>query len=308
MSFTIRPAVREAVGLLIGVAGASGSGKTFSAMRVAKGIVGPGKRFCVIDTEARRALHYAAMFEFDHLELPPPFTPERYSEAIKAADQAGYQAIVVDSMSHSWAGDGGVLDMQEEEFQRMGGRDAAKMASWIKPKLAFKRMVQNLLQVRAHLILCFRAEPKIEMVKEDGKLIVREKHSLIGKGGWIPVTEKNLPFELTVSFLLTPDEPGMPKPIKLQEQHKAMFPLDHPLDERSGELIAAWAKGDASAPPPAKKPAPASDAEQRLRAAGSLRALELVWLSLTAGERKELTSLKDQCKEAIIAAETQTEE
>jgi len=295
MTFTIRPAVREAVGLLIGVAGASGSGKTYSAMRMARGIVGPGKRFAVIDTEGRRALHYAGMFDFDHLELDAPFRPERYAEAIKLVADRGYEAIVVDSMSHEWAGDGGILDWQEEEFQRMGGRDAVKMASWIKPKMSHKKMVQALLQVRAHLILCFRAEPKIEMVKEDGKLVVREKQSLIGKGGWIPICEKNLPFELTVSFLLTPDKPGMPQPIKLQEQHKPMFPLDQPLDERSGELIAQWAHGEAPKPP--------SSAEQKLREAGSLRVLEETWKSLTADERKRYAELKDDMKLAIIEAE-----
>ena len=297
MTFTIRPAIREAVGLLIGVAGASGSGKTYSAMRIAKGIVGEGKRFAVIDTEGRRALHYAGMFDFDHLELGSPFRPERYAEAIKMVAERGYEAIVVDSMSHEWAGDGGILDWQEEEFQRMGAREAAKMASWIKPKLGHKKMVQALLQVRAHLILCFRAEPKIEMVKEDGKLVVREKQSLIGKGGWIPICEKNLPFELTVSFLLTPDKPGMPQPIKLQEQHKQMFPLDQPLTEESGKLIAAWAHGDTT-------PKTMASAEKKLRDAASLRQLEDAWKSLSLEEKAKYANLKDDMKLEIIEAET----
>jgi hypothetical protein len=69
------------------------------------------------------------------------------------------------------------------------------------------------------------------------------KVSLTGINGWIPVCEKNLPFELTASFLLTADAPGMPKPIKLQEQHKIMFPLGHPIDEESGKKVSAWASG-----------------------------------------------------------------
>ena len=255
--FTFRPAVRENVGLLIGLAGGTGSGKTYTAMRLASGMSG-GKPFAVIDTEAGRAKHYADQFRFDHGDLRPLFRPDAYAEAIMAADKAGYPVIVVDSMSHVWAGDGGVLDWQEDELDRMAGddwkkREAVKMAAWIKPKTSHKHMVAKLLQVRAHLILCFRAEPKIEMVKDDrGKMQIVAKQSLTGLDGWIPVSEKNLPFELTASFLLMADRPGIPRPIKLQEQHRALFPLDKPITEESGKLVAEWASGGV------KKPAPAS--------------------------------------------------
>lgn len=247
MSFVFKKAIREQVGLIIGLAGGTGSGKTMSAMRLAAGICGD-KPFAVIDTEAGRAKHYADAFRFDHGDLAAPFTPERYAEAIFAADEARYPCIVVDSMSHEWAGTGGVLEMQEDELDRMAGdnwskREACRMAAWIKPKMQHKKMVQRLLQVRAHLILCFRAEEKIEMIKEDGKTKIIPKTSLTGINGWIPVCEKNLPFELTTSFLLTADAPGMPKPIKLQEQQKAMFPLNKPISEESGRAVAAWAAG-----------------------------------------------------------------
>jgi hypothetical protein len=158
-------------------------------------------------------------------------------------------------MSHEWAGEGGILDWQEDELQRMAGddykkREACKMAAWIKPKTAHKQMVQRLLQVRAHLILCFRAEPKIEMVRgTDGKMEIREKQSLTGLHGWIPICEKSLPYELTASFLLMADRPGVPQPIKLQQQHRALFPLDEPITEASGARLAAWAKGGAAAAP-----------------------------------------------------------
>ena len=246
MTFTFRPAVRENVGLLIGLAGSSGSGKTYTAMRLAKGIAGE-KPFAVIDTEAGRAKHYADQFRFDHGDLRPPFSPSAYSEAIAAADAAGYPVIVVDSCSHEHAGEGGILDMQEAEFERMGGRDAVKMASWVKPKGEHRKMVSKLLQVRAHLILCFRAEEKIEMVRVDGKMEVRKKQTATGLDGWVPICEKNLPYELTASFLLMAAKPGVPLPIKLQEQHKALFPLDKPITEESGKRLAEWASGGKAA-------------------------------------------------------------
>jgi hypothetical protein len=254
--FTFRPAIREEVGLIIGLIAPSGGGKTFSAMRLASGIVGEGNRFAVIDTEARRALHYAEMFNFDHGELKAPFRPDAYAEAIKAADGAGYKAIVVDSFSHEWAGEGGVLEWQDEELNRMAGddyrkREACKMAAWIKPKTGHKHMVQKLLQVKANLILCFRAEERVKMEKDaQGK-------TQIVPIGFQPVCSKELPYELTVSFLMLPDKPGFPVPIKLQEQHKAIFPLNQPLSEASGRAISEWARGGAKKEPE-KQPGPPS--------------------------------------------------
>jgi len=140
----------------------------------------------------------------------------------------------------------------------MGAREAVKMASWIKPKSEHRKMVSRLLQVRAHLILCFRAAEKIEMVRgQDGKTEVRKKVTATGLDGWVPIAEKSLPYELTASFLLMASRPGYPLPIKLQEQHKALFPLDKPIDEKSGELIAAWAKGGNLTREPDREPAQA---------------------------------------------------
>lgn len=247
-AITFKPARRENVRLLIGLSGGTGSGKTFTAMRLAKGLAG-GKRFAVIDTENGRASFYADQFDFDAAELHAPFTPLAYADAILAADAAGYPVTVVDSASHEWSGEGGILDMQEAELDRMAGndygkREACKMAAWIKPKMQHKAFIQKLLQVRGHVILCFRAEPKVEMVRGEGKRVeVRAKQGLTGLDGWFPICEKNLPFELTVSFLLLATAPGIPHPIKLPQQHKAFFPLDQVITEAAGAAIGEWARG-----------------------------------------------------------------
>jgi len=303
MSFIFKKAVREEVGLLIGLAGASGSGKTFSAMRLASGIAGD-KPFAVIDSEAGRALHYADRFNFDHGDLHAPFRPDTYLQAIQAADAAGYPCIVVDSISHVWSGTGGVLDWQEEELDRMAGtdwkkREAVKIAAWIKPKMSHKKMVASLLQVRAHLILCFRAEEKIEIIKEDGKTKIVPKQGPTGLHGWLPVCEKTLPFELTASFLLTADAPGMPKPIKLQEQHRSLFPLDQPIDENSGRRIAEWAAGGTVKP---------TDWKAELQAADSLDALGAVWKRIPAGDKPKFTAAKDARKTALTEPVAEPEE
>lgn len=301
MTFQFRPAVRENVALLLGVAGGTGSGKTVTAMRLAKGMAG-NKKFAVIDTEAGRAKHYAddPMFDFhfDHGDLAPPFTPERYADAIKAADDAKYPVIVVDSASHEHAGEGGLLDWHERELQRMAGEDWKKresctMAAWIKPKAAHKTFVNRLLQVRAHLILCFRAEEKIEMKRDaEGKMKIQPKVSRTGKDGWIPICEKNLPFELTASFLLLSDAPGVPHPIKLESQHRPFFPAGTPVTEESGAALAAWAAGGA---PAMAKPS-ALLAEAEAAAVGGKATYETFWYRLDKDQRLALQPHHDRLK------------
>ncbi len=298
---SFRPANRENVGLWVNLIGGTGGGKTYTGMRLAKGICGE-KPFAVIDTENRRALHYADQFKFDHAELRAPFRPQAYADAIVAADAAGYPVVVVDSGSHVWAGDGGVLDWQEEELERMAGEDYAKrervkMAAWIRPKKAHKQMVQKLLQIRAHLILCLRAEEKIEMVKDaQGKLQIQKKQSLTGKDGWIPICDKNLPFEATCSFLLLASAPGIPHPIKLQEQHRAIFPLDQQINEAAGKRLAEWAAGGtsslAASPSAAAASAPSVDEALLIKAqewadCGTEKYAKW-WTGLTAAQRKAI--------------------
>lgn len=248
MPFELRPAIRENVPLLIGLAGSSGSGKTYSALVLAKGLAADSP-IAVIDTESGRSKAYADDFKFDVGELTPPFRPQAYEDAIVAVDKLRkYAVIVVDSASHEWAGEGGILDWQEEVLDQMAGadfhkREACKMASWIKPKMAHKQYVNKLLQLRSHLILCFRAEPKTEMIKQDGKWVVQPKHGFIGQDGWFPITEKNMPFELTLYFLLQAEDPGVPHPIKLMAQHRPYFDLTRPISEDNGKRLAEWARG-----------------------------------------------------------------
>ena len=307
--YTFRRAVREYIPLIIGISGGTGSGKTYSAMRMAKGMAG-GKPFCVLDTENGRASHYAEQFVFDVGDLRAPFTPDSYADAIVAADKAGYPVILVDSMTHSWAGDGGVLDMQEAELDRMAGQDwkkreACKMASWIRPKLSLKGMMSKLLQVKAHLVLTFRAEEKIEMVRgKDGHMEVRKKESLVGKDGWIPICEKNTLFECTCSFLLLASAPGIPHPIKLQEQHKPCFSPTACIDESAGEQLAKWAMGtdtkDARGATPPERPDEAGNV-----AGGSNSATQayITKLKLSESVRAASTVLNEMLADDGLTAE-----
>lgn len=257
MSFEFRDAVRQDVPLLVLLAGGTGSGKTESALRLATGLAN-GQPFAVIDTERGRALHKADDYKFKHCAFEEPFTPERYVEAIEAADALGVPVIVVDSGSHEYEGAGGVLDIQEEAYQRLGAREAVKMVSWAEAKQRHKLWRNALLRTRAHVIVCHRAEDKIEIGKDGGKTVIRPKQSLTGLDGWVPICEKRLPFEATISLLFTADKPGVPKPIKLEARHAALVSLTEQVSEATGRALAAWAAGGEA------KVETITDAERRL--------------------------------------------
>jgi len=236
-TYQFRKAVRTNTSTLIALCGPSGSGKTFSALRVGRGLVGEQGRMVLIDTEAGRALHYSDKFTFDHLELKPPFSPENYAKAIVAAEEVGYGVIIIDSMSHEWAGDGGCQDMHDDAHEKLGNTEQTNILAWRDAKLDHKRMMSRLLQSRSHLIFLFRAEEKIKFTKD-----VNGKTQIVPIG-WMPICEKNMMYEMTVSFMLTDEKPGYGKAIKLQEQHKPFFDLTKPLDEQAGRKLAEWANG-----------------------------------------------------------------
>jgi hypothetical protein len=241
MTFQFAPAKREQVSLLIALAGASGSGKTFSALRLAKGMAPAGK-IAFIDTEARRGLHYAEQFDFLHSDMRPPFAPVRFIEGIQAAEAAGAEVVIIDSFSHEYDGVGGIMDWAD----RLASDGVKSPGNWKEPKSAHKKLMNALLQCRASIIFCLRADEKIEILRENNKTVVRPL-------GWMPICEKRFMFEMTASFTLTPDRPGVPHfdlPHKLQQQHRAFFTDKAPISEDSGRALAAWARGDAEVSPP----------------------------------------------------------
>ena len=263
MSYKFRPAVRENAPVLLGIAGPSGSGKTFSALRLATGLAGGGK-IVMIDTEARRGLHYADQFNYLYAELEAPFSPSRYMEAIKDAEKDGAAVIIIDSQSHCHEGPGGVLEMHDAELTRMAGedwkkREACKFAAWIKPKAEHNKFVNSILQVKAHVIFCFRAKEKLKMVKnQQGKMEPVQQ-------GWQPICTDRLEYEMTALMVLPPSSQGIPdmgeKATKLQEQHKKIFAPGRQISEEMGQEIAAWAGGGkktGATPPPVEKATTAS--------------------------------------------------
>lgn len=303
MTVTFKPAKRENVPLLIGLDGASGSGKTMTAQLIAAGIaeeIGRVRnrqgRVFGIDTERGRMLHYADDFDFLHGEILPPFRPEAYGQAIDAAEAAEADVIIIDSFSHEWEGEGGVREWADQ--LEAGGLKAP--AQWKEPKLAHKRLVNKMLAARAHIIVCLRSEekmrveavpqfendgvtPKMWKGKQSTKMVITPAAELPVVERWVPICEKRFPFEITTSLLLTPGDPGVPIPRKLQSQHRPFFPEGQRIGRESGRALAAWAMGATTGAPPAASAATAgpdlADAREALAtaAADGSSALERVW-------------------------------
>ena len=155
----IQKAKREQVKLKLGVFGPSGSGKTTAALQLAYGICGNWNKICVIDTENGSASLYSDMGEFDTLQLDPPYSPERYIEAIKTVyDTGSYDVVIIDSLSHERSGKGGILEIKDT----MTGNDFAKRGELTKRHNKFRDAI---LQTPIHCIVTGRTKEEYQLVQ-----------------------------------------------------------------------------------------------------------------------------------------------
>lgn len=159
MQFT--KAVRKRAKLRLALTGPSGSGKTYGALMLAKGI---GGRIAVIDSEHGSASLYSHLCEFDTLELAPPYSPERYIAAIKAAEQAGYDVIVIDSTTHEWSGSGGCLEINEQTARSKFSGNT--WSAWNDTTPRHRAFIDAMLQSSAHIIATGRS--KTETAQTEG--------------------------------------------------------------------------------------------------------------------------------------------
>ena len=243
MPIEFRPATIEGVAFFVAIAGTSRSGKTYSALRMARGIAGPHGRIAAIDTERKRMSHYKADFAFDVYNMVPPFRPHRFVEAARRAQAGGYDVLIIDNFSLEWTGDGGVLDWQEEELQRLvpngdeKQRQKKAQTAWIKPKRGHKDMMSAFLQLAIPVIFCLRAEDK---TKPDAAGVPQ-------KIGWVPTMDARFIYEWTVALTLHPDTPGAVRldlPHKIGKPHRALFPDGCLIDEVAGAELYQWANSD----------------------------------------------------------------
>lgn len=245
MTITFRPATRPTTPLVVGLAGPTKSGKTYSGLLLGQGLAeSSGKPLVVINAgEGAKGHQYANEFDYLTADLVPPYSPSRYTQHLKAALDVDPGCVMIDSATHMHEGTGGVLHMHETELDRMAGQDRAKreklnFAAWAKPKQEESDFIYALLEAGCHIILCFRAKEKVSM-----------KGGKVTDLGWQPIASDRLSFETAFTLMLPPRCKGVPdlSLSDLRSPFDTMIAKGQPVSADLGRKLDQWAQGDTTA-------------------------------------------------------------
>jgi KaiC/GvpD/RAD55 family RecA-like ATPase len=183
---TFKKAVRQRVKARIGICGPAGSGKTMSALKLAFGIVGTDGRIAVLDTENESASLYAHLGDYDTDVIKPPFTVDKYINGIREAERNGYDLLIIDSLSHAWAGTGGILEYVDAKADAARGN---KFAGWREATPKHNSLVDAMLQSPMHIIATMRSKTEYILVEDEkGKKVPK-------KVGMAPVQREGMDYE-----------------------------------------------------------------------------------------------------------------
>lgn len=186
MSITFQKATKHQLKARIALDGPTGAGKTWTALESA---VVLGKRIVMIDTERGSGALYSDHFDFDYYRFDPPYDPATLVAVLKAAEEQGYEVVIIDSLSHFWEGEGGTLDIVDAAAQRSQNNS---FAGWKVGTPALRNLIDTILGIDAHVIVTMRS--KMEYVletNEKGKQVPR-------KVGMAPVMRAGVEFEFTL--------------------------------------------------------------------------------------------------------------
>lgn len=230
MAIGFQKAKREQVWLKVLLSGASGSGKSYSALKLATGIAKEcGSGIAYIGTEGSRNKYYADEFDYDLLELEEPFECEKYIEAIDAAVEAGYKVLIIDSMTHEWKWLNDVHD-------KMPGNS---FTNWGKLKPRHHKFMDKVLNSPIHIIATARGKDDWVLEDKNGKQVPKK----VGMG---QQQDKDISYEYTVSLMIAQDTHVASADKDNTKLFDGRFEV---LTEKDGVRLYEWAnKGEAPAP------------------------------------------------------------
>lgn len=187
----LQKAQRNQVKLRLGLSGASGFGKSYSALLLAFGITNDWTKIAIIDTENNSASLYSHLGDFNVLSLNEPYAPERYIQAIEVCEKEEIEVVIIDSITHEWSGKGGCLELHEQ----LGGR----FQDWAKITPRHQAFIDKILNSNCHVITTVRRKTDYSLDKDgNGKTKVM-------KLGTKEITRDGFEYELTVNFELIND-------------------------------------------------------------------------------------------------------
>ena len=285
-------ATRRKARLRLGIMGPSGSGKSWGALEVAAGLAPMDKVF-VVDTERGSASLYADKGGFQVCELTDDFSPATYTAAIKAAEGAGAEVIILDSLSHAWEGVGGALDMVEAATAR--SKSGNSYTAWKEVTPAHRALVDAILQSPAHIIATLRVKTEYVIEKDErGKSMPR-------KVGLAPIQRAGLEYEFSVFLDLNDAHMATPSKDRTGLFDGKVFQLGRD----TGAKLKAWLESGAE-PKPMPAPSPVADVAaaadvlapyaSKLQACTTLDDLKLEWDRVPSALKAGLTTMKDEIK------------
>lgn len=220
----LQQAQRQQVKLRLGLSGASGFGKTYSALLLAYGITNDWSKIAIIDTENNSASLYSHLGQYNVLSLNEPYSPERYIEAIKTCEKAQMEVIIIDSITHEWNGKGGCLQIHEQ----LGGR----FQDWARVTPRHQAFIDTILQSKAHVITTVRRKIDYSLdINSNGK-------TRVVKHGTKEVTREGFEYELSVNFEFVNDK----HLVKASKDRTGLF-MDKPefvINASTGKKLIEW--------------------------------------------------------------------
>lgn len=247
-------AERKKAKLRLAIEGPSGSGKTYSALLVARGVVGKKGKIAVIDTERGSADLYCDLTPFDSTQFTPPFSPEKYIAAIKEAEKQGYDAIVIDSLSHAWNAEGGILSLHDKAVK--ASRSGNSFMAWKDVTPVHNRLVDAILGANIHVIVTMRTKTEYSQEKDEkGKTQIK-------KVGTAPIQREGIEYEFTLVLDVNQDHIA-----SASKDRTTMFDGQHFIPTiETGECLARWLNEgkDEPAPTPQQEPETVTPAQQAI--------------------------------------------
>jgi len=283
----IRPAKRCGAPVIIGISGQSGTGKTLTALYIARGMVDRAEQIGFLDTENQRGSYYSDELDgpFMIADLFAPFSPDRYAHAIKEFQDAGVKVLVIDSVTHEWEGTGGCMEIADNLGQIVG---------WNVAKMQHKRYMNVLLQSSMHIICCIRARQKMDFKNPNKPVDL----------GIQPVCEKNFIFEMTASITMW-NEGKNQSAIKIPKGLRNAFGDGNSyLGIQTGKEIISWVNtGDNSESHLSKY-----RSEMQMKTSEGIEALKEAWLEMPRDIIKEMKPFWPQYEEAAMEFDSQRPE
>jgi hypothetical protein len=269
----LKKATRKQVKLRLNLSAPSGAGKTYSALRMAKGLVNDWSKIAVIDTENGSASLYSHLGDFNTIDLTPPFTPEKYTEAIHLCEKSGIECVIIDSSSHEWT----TLLEQNETLAHTSFRGNT-WAAWSKSTPRHDKFINSVLHANMHVITCTRS--KTETIQEGGK---------VKKVGMKDLQREGWEYELTISLNIDRDT-HLATPSK---DRTNLFEGGQPflITEDTGMLIANWCNSGVSE---------LQVAINEMELVANIDDLKIIWSKYkTLQTNKDFVAIKDKRKSEI---------